>query len=65
MELVMVGIIFSALNFGAMSGFVEGYEALVEPEADTQVEIYELGSAESQSDSSNNNELVIASVSDS
>lgn len=65
MELILVGALFSVLNFGAMSGFIEGVEALTVPEPDTQVEIYELSSAESHSETSTKNELVIASVSDS
>lgn len=65
MELVLIGALFSVMNFGAMTGFVEGYEALTEPNPDTQVEIYELTNVEGRSESSTENELVISSVSNS
>lgn len=46
MEFVLVGLVFSALNFGAMEGFTNGYDALHPKEKAGEVEIQEVNAAE-------------------
>ena len=50
MELVLVGVIFTALNFAAMEGFIFAYEEVFPPEeAEGTVEIYEVDDGQQQS----------------
>lgn len=42
MELIIVGVLFSAMNFTVMTGFTSAYDVLVEPEAKGNVEIYQV-----------------------
>lgn len=45
MELILVGLFFTAVNFVAMEGFVHTFEKIVEPATEGEVEIYEVESA--------------------
>lgn len=42
MELVMVGVLFTAMNFTVMSAFTSEIDVLVEPETEGTVEIYQV-----------------------
>ena len=46
MELILVGLVFTAVNFVAMEGFVHTYEKVFPTEVEGEVEIYEVESAQ-------------------
>ena len=48
MELIMVTAFFSAINFAAMTGFTSAYDSIVEPEAEGQVEIYQVENTQTE-----------------
>lgn len=50
MELVMVGVLFSAMNFTVMTGFTSAIDSLVEPEVEGTVEIYQVESNQKEDD---------------
>lgn len=60
MELILVGVIFSAFNFAAMEGFIVAFEEVFPPEEDEgNVEIYEI---DEQKDNELNKKVIIPEV---
>lgn len=58
MELVIVGLVFSALNFGAMEGFTHGYETL-HPKEKGEVEIQEVESVKNDAEAEESSNVVM------